>query len=238
MKGYGKPLPQVTAMHYGFFDGATGGENPGPVGLGFCIYQNEKEIAVGAAPSGFGTNNEAEYQALVWLLETALSMGVAEIAVYGDSQLIINQVNGKWNAGDKFHGFLKSIHEMAKRFSLIEFFWVPRTANIRADALSKRGLSLDSKKVAYKNAGGSANLVVEKESDVNVNAQIEDQSIPGVNGGASEIRIGKKYAVIVESGDRTILVNLSTRRCSCSLGGNCEHLIMVGLESGIELKSA
>ena len=42
------------------------------------------------------TNNEAEYEALVTGLELAIKMGIQSLHIYGDSQLIINQVEGSF----------------------------------------------------------------------------------------------------------------------------------------------
>jgi ribonuclease HI len=41
------------------------------------------------------TNNTAEYEALIFRLSTALSLGVWQLLVNGDSQLIIKQVKGE-----------------------------------------------------------------------------------------------------------------------------------------------
>ena len=42
------------------------------------------------------TNNEAEYEALVVGLELAIKMAIQSLHIYGNSQLIINQVNGSF----------------------------------------------------------------------------------------------------------------------------------------------
>jgi ribonuclease HI len=41
------------------------------------------------------TNNMAEYEALIFGLTAALSLGVRELLVKGDSQLVIRQVRGE-----------------------------------------------------------------------------------------------------------------------------------------------
>lgn len=132
-------------MYFAFFDGSTERANPGRIGVGFCIYHNKVEVALGAGPEGFGTNNEAEYAALVWLLETAVDLGIKDIHVVGDSQLIINQVVGKWQVGQKFKKVVSRISELKSQFQNICFTWVDRKKNARADALSKRGLQLEEK---------------------------------------------------------------------------------------------
>ncbi|KAI0513402.1 hypothetical protein KFK09_009422 [Dendrobium nobile] len=42
------------------------------------------------------TNNEAEYEALITGLELAILMEIKEIKIFGDSQLVINQVAGTY----------------------------------------------------------------------------------------------------------------------------------------------
>ena len=42
------------------------------------------------------TNNEAEYEALILGLEIAIQMGIEDLHILGDSQLIINQVEGEY----------------------------------------------------------------------------------------------------------------------------------------------
>ena len=43
------------------------------------------------------TNNEAEYEACILRLEEAVNIQIKTLDVYGDSALVINQVNGDWN---------------------------------------------------------------------------------------------------------------------------------------------
>jgi ribonuclease HI len=46
------------------------------------------------------TNNKAEYEALIFKPSTALSLGVRQLLVKGDSQLIIKQVKGDYSCDD------------------------------------------------------------------------------------------------------------------------------------------
>ena len=48
---------------------------------------------------GFKTsNNEAEYKALIARLKTAFDLGTRDVEVYSDSQLVVNQVQGNFEA--------------------------------------------------------------------------------------------------------------------------------------------
>lgn len=108
--------------HTMFFDGSVYPQNPGDImGLGYRIfgpasYQSEKIAAApptaasiahlapmvrGSIPMGPGTNNEAEYQALLAGLRHALQLGVRRLVIVGDSQLVIRQVGGEWRCKSK-----------------------------------------------------------------------------------------------------------------------------------------
>lgn len=73
--------------------------NPGPMGIGYTI-TNEKSgvlVAVGAQV-GQGTNNEAEYRALIAGVQHALRLGMWTLDIQSDSLLVVQQVKGKWKA--------------------------------------------------------------------------------------------------------------------------------------------
>ena len=83
------------------------------------------------------SNNAAEYEALLAGLRTALSLGVRQLRVKGDSQLVINQVTGKC-ACVKAHlaAYLAKVKKMELSFEAIEFNYIPREENTLADELS------------------------------------------------------------------------------------------------------
>lgn len=83
------------------------------------------------------TNNEAEYSALIQAL--VLFLGFEEkIIIKSDSQLIVNQVNGKWRVKqDHLKGLCKACREGMKNFSNITLEWIPRAENAEADKLAQ-----------------------------------------------------------------------------------------------------
>ena len=84
------------------------------------------------------TNNEAEYKVLLKGLELAKSVGVESIIVQGDSQLIINQVNGICEAKeDHMKRYLDMVKWLVKKFKEADFVQVPKEENMEADALAK-----------------------------------------------------------------------------------------------------
>jgi ribonuclease HI len=116
----------------------------GGIREGICAYgwllvntDNESEIiASGHRTCGAGTSNIAEYRALIAGLQGSLSIGVTNIHVMGDSQLIIKQVTNVFRVNKSD---LKRHRDRAKE--LLELFvnytikWIPRRENKRADAL-------------------------------------------------------------------------------------------------------
>jgi ribonuclease HI len=124
----------------GYFDGASRG-NPGEAGAGALLEDERGQVAWETAmPLGVRTNNEAEYLALILLLEEAARRGLGDLDVYGDSRLVVSQVSGSWKINEP------RLRELATRvWALCEgrkvrFSWIPRERNTRADALSNQAL--------------------------------------------------------------------------------------------------
>jgi ribonuclease HI len=122
---------------------------PNPGGLatyGFVIEEQEearwREIhrAKGVAARGQGaTNNVAEYtaaiRALRWLADEARTE--VSVALYSDSQLLVNQLSGNWRVKSPQIRLLWSeARELLDRFVDSHATWVPREQNEPADGLS------------------------------------------------------------------------------------------------------
>jgi ribonuclease HI len=77
-----------------FFDGSTHSKK---AGAGVVLIDPSGEQVKYMVLLDFeATNNMAEYEALIFGLMVALSLGVRELLVKGDSQLVIRQVPGGW----------------------------------------------------------------------------------------------------------------------------------------------
>ena len=88
------------------------------------------------------SNNAAEYEACLHGLRIAVELGVKHLYVYGDSALVINQLNKDWDTtSEKMDAYCKSIRKLEGRFYGIEYIHVVRDKNQAADALSKLGSS-------------------------------------------------------------------------------------------------
>ena len=84
------------------------------------------------------TNNEAKYEALLKGLKLAKSLGAESVIVHGDSQFIINQVNGMCEAKEsQMKKYLNKVRQLVKKFKKASFVQLLREENMEADALVK-----------------------------------------------------------------------------------------------------
>jgi ribonuclease HI len=85
------------------------------------------------------TTNMAEYEALIFGLSAALSLGVRHLLVKGDSQLIIKQVREECSCNEpRLAAYLLHVRKLEKDFMTLELQHVPRADNSAADDLSQR----------------------------------------------------------------------------------------------------
>jgi ribonuclease HI len=86
------------------------------------------------------SNNGAEYEALIHSLRIAVSLGIKRLLAFGDSKVVIEQVNKEWDCvKDTMDAYCAEIRKLEGHFEGIEFQHVPRNNNIAADVLSKLG---------------------------------------------------------------------------------------------------
>jgi ribonuclease HI len=124
----------------GWFDGAAEPSNPGNRSIGALLRAPSGEIVEISRAYGFGTNNEAEYAAIIALLEAAISAGAPSVRVFGDSKLVVNQLNGEWNVkSPTLHGLWSRARVLVRKANA-RVSWVPREQNMEADKLSKKAL--------------------------------------------------------------------------------------------------
>ena len=79
-----------------FTDGGARG-NPGPAAFAYVLEDEDGEVlAAHGEAIGVATNNVAEYSALVAGLEKAVELGVGELEVISDSELMVKQMRGEY----------------------------------------------------------------------------------------------------------------------------------------------
>jgi ribonuclease HI len=132
-----------------FFDGSCEPKNPGGVaGYGFCFYDeknNEIFSDSGIECSGENaTNNIAEWAAIKHALEyLEKNNWNGELEIYGDSQLVIYQLTGKYKVKkETLKPYHESCMEMLSKYKWLAN-WIPREKNEKCDSLSKKGNSMD-----------------------------------------------------------------------------------------------
>jgi ribonuclease HI len=123
-----------------YFDGASRG-NPGPAAVGWVIVSSDGIVADGNARIGETTNNKAEYQALIRALEAARDFGLDEVDLRGDSQLVVKQVRGEWDANDpQLREHRVRVRQLVEQFDRWSLDHVPREINNHADQLANEAL--------------------------------------------------------------------------------------------------
>jgi ribonuclease HI len=118
-----------------YTDGGSRG-NPGDSACAYVIC-NMDDIVVEKSGyyMGMATNNQAEYFGFKKGLERARDLGINKIALYSDSQLVVNQMNGIYKVKNQELAPLhQDVKELAASFESITFTYVPRELNKTADA--------------------------------------------------------------------------------------------------------
>jgi ribonuclease HI len=88
------------------------------------------------------SNNAAEYEALIHGLNIAISLGIKRLMVYGDSLVVISQINKEWDcSSDSMGKYCTAVRKLEDKFEGLEFHHVERDRNTAADVLSKLGSS-------------------------------------------------------------------------------------------------
>lgn len=83
------------------------------------------------------SKNEAEYETLVSALRIAQSLRIKQMTVCSNSQLVVGQVNGNYEARDpRMAQYLSLVRSLAVAFQTFEVKHIPREANRPADLLS------------------------------------------------------------------------------------------------------
>ena len=122
-------------------DGASRG-NPGPAGAGAQITGPDGSVLAEVAEGlGETTNNVAEYTAVILGLERALDLGATEVLLRSDSQLLVNQLTGRYRVKTAhLQPLHRRVRELGARFDTIEYEHVRRERNTEADRLANLGV--------------------------------------------------------------------------------------------------
>jgi ribonuclease HI len=122
-------------------DGAARG-NPGPAAIGATIRDEAGQIQARlSCRIGVTTNNQAEYHAVIAALKKAVSLGARHVTLKADSELLVQQINGRFKVKNTT---LRRLYlEVVQLTGSLESFtitYIPRTVNAEADALANKAL--------------------------------------------------------------------------------------------------
>ena len=120
-----------------FVDGAANKEG---CGASVCLVTPENDQVIEQAIMfDFPTsNNQTEYEVLIAGLNLVSALGVQLVTAHSDSQLIVNQVRGEYEAINPLLArYCSLVRQKAENFSHFELIQVGREDNNRTDYLSK-----------------------------------------------------------------------------------------------------
>lgn len=122
-----------------YFDGTS---NSLGHGIGTLLISSDGDVIPRAIRLVFRnnwpvTNNVSEYEACIMGLETAIELGIKRLVVFGDSNLVLQQIQGKWKTRDPklrpYHAYLELL---VGKFENITYCHLPRDENHLVDSLA------------------------------------------------------------------------------------------------------
>jgi ribonuclease HI len=125
-------------------DGGARG-NPGPAAYGYVLEAEDGTmLAAHGETIGVATNNVAEYRALVEGLRKAVEVGVDELEVVSDSELIVHQMRGEWKIkNETLRELWQEANDLADGLSKVRYTAVRREHNELADRLVNEALDAE-----------------------------------------------------------------------------------------------
>jgi ribonuclease HI len=122
-------------------DGGARG-NPGPAAYGYVLEAEDGTVlAAHGEKIGVATNNVAEYSALIAGLEKALELGVDEVVVVSDSELMVKQMKGEYRVkNEALQELWLRAGRLARQVGSVGYTAVRREHNTLADKLVNEAL--------------------------------------------------------------------------------------------------
>lgn len=123
-----------------WFDGSAQ-PNPGRMGIGGLLKSPDGQTVEISSAAGHGDNNQAEYLALIAVLEAAVRIQPERLVVYGDSQLVIHAVMAAGSAGAyDLQRHCERAKLLVSQLKTVNLIWIPREKNTAADALAQQAI--------------------------------------------------------------------------------------------------
>jgi len=134
-------MPKDAKKNIIYTDGGSRG-NPGSSAIGVVIGTKQYSELIGIA-----TNNEAEYQAVIFALKKTKALygkkvvKTAEIEIRSDSELLIKQLNGEYKILEpKIQRLFLQVWNLKIDFKKVKFTAIPREKNKQSDRLVNEAL--------------------------------------------------------------------------------------------------
>lgn len=130
-----------------YVDGAARG-NPGPAGIGIVILDEDKnKVKEYSKHIGKTTNNVAEYNALIYALQEAHMLGVKDVVLYMDSELIAKQLKGEFRVkNSNIKPLFEQVIHLINGLEKVEVKRIDRSLNKEADRLANKAINLSGLK--------------------------------------------------------------------------------------------
>jgi ribonuclease HI len=122
-------------------DGAARG-NPGPAAIGATIKDAKGNLMDSISRRiGLTTNNQAEYRSIIAALEKTINLGARYVVLYSDSELVVNQLNGRYKVKKvALRPLYQKIIQLIGALESFKISYVPREQNAEADTLANKAL--------------------------------------------------------------------------------------------------
>ena len=122
-------------------DGGSRG-NPGPAAYGYVLESEDGHVLDARGEAiGVATNNVAEYRGLIAGLEKALELGVTDLEVVSDSELVVKQMEGDYKVkNETLRGLHDQAQDLARGLDKVRYTAVRRAHNELADRLVNEAL--------------------------------------------------------------------------------------------------
>jgi ribonuclease HI len=126
-------------------DGGARG-NPGPAAYGYVLEAEDGTVlAAHGEAIGVATNNVAEYRALIAGLEKAVEVGVRQLEVVSDSELLVKQMKGEYRIkNEALQDLARQASRLARQVGRVRWTSVRREHNELADRLVNEALDAAS----------------------------------------------------------------------------------------------
>jgi ribonuclease HI len=135
------PKPKGSSILRAWFDGCCSPNPGGHAGAGAVVKRHGQTVLSKAVYLGCGehlTHEIAEYAGLLTVLRFLLAEGIQWATVYGDSRMVIQQLNREVKPGRGVYlSYYREARELMAGLPDVRLVWTSRGQNTEADRLSK-----------------------------------------------------------------------------------------------------